>query len=72
MDIYIYSPNHKKKGEICRNRKNFSASDVKRYTGTKKKLELEAIALVNAGLTTDNILQAKSGWNILKEIGVFL
>jgi hypothetical protein len=71
MDIYIYSPSHRKPGEICRDRRNFCTSDVKRYTGSKRKLELEATALVNAGFRTNNILQAKSGWSILKEIGVF-
>ncbi len=71
MDIYIYSSEHNKTGEICRNRRNFSTHDVKRYTGSKRKLEQEAKALVNAGFRTNNILQAKSGWNILKEIGMF-
>jgi len=71
MDIYIYSPDHKSPGEICRNRRSFSTLDVKKYTGSKKKLELEAKALVNAGFRTNNLLQAKSGWNILREIGMF-
>jgi len=69
MDIYIYEGNHCKPGEICRNRRNFSVSDVKRYTGTKRKLGEEAKALLNAGFRTNNLFQAKSGWNILKEIG---
>ena len=71
MDIYIYSPSHRKPGEICRDRRTHCTLDVKRYTGTKRKLELEAKALVNAGFRTNNMPQAKSGWSILKEIGAF-
>ena len=70
MDIYIYNESHKRPGEICRNRKDLCTHDIKRYSGSKRKLEEEAKALLNAGFRTNNLLHAKSGWNILKEIGI--